>query len=72
MTDYSPADVRAWALDADEPVAARGRLGVATVTAYLKAHPGVARAVAGEYDVAVPARGAVSLAVCEELATLLR
>ena len=69
---YHPNDVRAWAHDAGEPVAVRGRLSYVTVTAYLKANPKVTRALAAEVGVDVPARGAVSLATCEELAVLVR
>jgi hypothetical protein len=69
---YQPSDVRAWAHDAGEPVAVRGRLSYGAVTAYLKANPKVTRLLAAEYGVDVPARGAVSLATCEELAVLLR
>lgn len=69
---YHPNDVRAWAQDVGEPVAVRGRLSYVTVTAYLKANPKVTRALAAEHGVDVPARGAVSLAACEELAVLVR
>jgi len=69
---YHPSDVRAWASDAGEPIAARGRLSHEVVTAYLKANPSVARELATEYGVRIPARGAVSRATCEELAVLVR
>lgn len=69
---YHPNDVRTWALDAGEPVAVRGRLSYATVTSYLRANPKVTRVLATEYGIDVPARGAVSLAACEELAVLVR
>ena len=69
---YPPNDGRAWAQDAGEPVAVRGRLSYVTVTAYLKANPRVARALAAEFGGDVPDRGAVSLATCEELAVLVR
>jgi len=69
---YQPSDVRVWAEEAGEPVAARGRLSYETVTAYLKANPRVTRELAAELGVYAPARGAVSLATCEELAVLVR
>jgi hypothetical protein len=69
---YRPNDARSWAQDAGAPVAARGRLSYETVTGYLKANPKVARALAAEHGVDVPARGAVSLAACEELAVVVR
>lgn len=69
---YHPSDVRIWALEAGEPVAARGRLSYEAVTAYLKANPRVTRELAAEFAVDVPVRGAVSLAACEELAVLVR
>jgi hypothetical protein len=69
---YHPSDVRAWAYETGEPVAERGRLSYEVVTAYLKANPQITRAIAAEYGVDVPARGAVSLASCEELAVILR
>ena len=69
---YLPSDVRAWAHSTGEPVAERGRLSYDVVTAYLKANPQVTRALAAEHGIDVPARGAVSLASCEELAVLVR
>jgi hypothetical protein len=69
---YRPSDVRAWAQEAGEPVAERGRLSYEVVTAYLKANPQITRQLAAEYGVAAPARGAVSLATCGELAVLVR
>lgn len=69
---YRSSDVRAWARDSGEPVAVRGRLSYELVTAYLKAHPQVTRTLAAEHGLAAPARGAVSLATCEELAVLVR
>ena len=65
---YEPSEVRAWAHEAGEQVAERGRLSYQVVTAYLKANPQVARELASEHDVPVPSRGAVSLATCEEIA----
>jgi hypothetical protein len=69
---YQPSDARAWAHEAGEPVAERGRLSYDTVVAYLKANPRVSRELAAELGVYAPARGAVSLATCEELAFLVR
>jgi hypothetical protein len=69
---YHPSDVRAWAVETGEPVAARGRLSYETVTAYLRANPRVARYLAAEHGVSVSARGALSLATCEEIALLVR
>jgi hypothetical protein len=54
------------------PIADRGRLSYDAVTRYLRANPREARRLAAEYAVDIPARGAVSLTVCEELAYLLR
>ncbi len=69
---YHPSEVRAWAQESGEPVAVRGRLSYGTVTAYLRANPKVTRVLANEFGVDVPARGAVSMATCEELAVLVR
>lgn len=69
---YHPSDVRTWARETDYPVPARGRLSYDAVTAYLKAHPKVTRGLAAEYGMKVSARGAISLATCEELAVLVR
>jgi hypothetical protein len=69
---YEPSQVRAWAHEAGEPVAERGRLSYHLVTAYLKANPQVARELASEHDLPVPSRGAVSLSTCAEIALLVR
>lgn len=69
---YSPSDVRAWAQEAGWPVRDQGRLSYEVVVSYLRAHPKSTRTIAAEYDLEVPARGTLSLAVCEELAYLLR
>jgi hypothetical protein len=69
---YHPSDVRVWAQDVGEPVPERGRLSYGAVTAYLKANPKVTRALAAEYGVEIPARGAVGLAACEALAVIVR
>jgi hypothetical protein len=69
---YEPSEVRAWARQAGEQIAGRGRLSYRIVTAYLKANPQIARELAFEHDVPVPSRGAVSLAACEEIALLVR
>lgn len=69
---YEPSEVRAWAHEAGEQVAERGRLSYQVVTAYLKANPQVARELASEHDVPISSRGAVSLATCEEIALLVR
>jgi hypothetical protein len=69
---YQPSDVRAWAHEAGEPVAERGRLSYEIVIAYLKSNPRVTRELAAEHGVYAPARGAVSIATCEELAVLVR
>lgn len=69
---YHPSEVRAWAHESGEPVAERGRLSRGVVAAYFKANPQVARLVAAEHGLRTSVRGAVSLATCEELATLVR
>ena len=69
---YHPSDVRAWAKEAGEPIAKRGRLSYEVVTAYLKANPSVARELAAEYGVHASTRGAVGRVTCEELAVLVR
>ncbi len=69
---YHPSDVRSWAEEIGEPVAQRGRLSYELVTAFFKANPQVARLVAAEHGVRAPARGAVSMATCQELALLVR
>ena len=69
---YQPSEVRAWAQQAGEPVASRGRLSYEVVTAYLLANPQVTRGLAAEHGVRTPTRGRVSQATCEELAVLVR
>ena len=69
---YEPSEVRAWAHEVGEPVAERGRLSYQVVTAYLKAHPQVARELASQHDLPVPGRGAVGRSTCAEIALLVR
>lgn len=69
---YEPSQVRAWAQRAGMPVGTRGRLSYEVVTAYLVAHPSVARELASELGITISSRGKVSQTACEELATFVR
>ena len=65
-----PSEVRSWARKAEIHTADRGRLPRATVSAYLRAHPALTRALAADLGVEVSSRGPVSLAVCDQVAEL--
>jgi len=56
-------EIRSWANEADNFegfVGKRGRLGPVIKSAYFTAHPKVAREVAAEAGIEVPARGRIS------------
>lgn len=54
------SDIRAWARENDIPVGTRGRLAPELKTAYFRANPATARAVAHEAGIEVPAKGRLS------------
>jgi len=66
-----PAEVRSWAKKAKIQTAERGRLPRATISAYLHAHPALARGLAMDLGVEVASRGPVSVKACDQVAELL-
>lgn len=65
------SEIRSWAIENSVPVGSRGRLGPVAKTAFFTANPKVAREVAAEAGVEVPARGRLSEDTIETISRIL-